>query len=205
MGLGPRGMTTGFSSSGDLPKGDLDGPFKAFYGGGQRLSEGAYLDGVEDGSWKFYLEDGFNTFTGRTANCSRPFASTVRSPNGAARAPASEYTYKDKQLKASSAVARPGGFVLESSRSSTRRNAAMTRDAGRPNFKEGEYVQGELDGPVYHYDLVGRLLKTEHYNMARPAPTLAGEALAVGQYPYFVFQLAQPSRVACSLGLLPGS
>ena len=31
--------------------------------------------------------------------------------------------------------------------------------------KEGEYVNGQLDGPVYHYDTAGRLLKTEHFNM----------------------------------------
>ena len=31
--------------------------------------------------------------------------------------------------------------------------------------KEGEYVNGQLDGPVYHYHTAGRLLKTEHFNM----------------------------------------
>ena len=31
--------------------------------------------------------------------------------------------------------------------------------------REGEYVEGELDGAVYHYSPSGRLTHTEHFNM----------------------------------------
>ena len=30
--------------------------------------------------------------------------------------------------------------------------------------REGEYVNGKLDGPVYHYDTQGLLVKTEHFD-----------------------------------------
>ena len=36
---------------------------------------------------------------------------------------------------------------------------------GRQVSREGEYVQGKLDGAVYHYDTSGRLIRTEHFDM----------------------------------------
>ena len=37
--------------------------------------------------------------------------------------------------------------------------------SGTQVSREGEYVDGVLDGPVYHYDKAGRLTHTEHYTL----------------------------------------
>ena len=160
-------------------KGNLDGPFKAFYGGGQRLSEGAYLDGVEEGSWKFYLEDGQLQHIHRYRD--GQLLETIR-VNGTftewhgEERPASEYTYKDKQLDGPFREWHDqGGFVLEDFKDPQLGETLQRRVMrGVQISKEGEYVQGELDGPVYHYDPAGRLLKTEHYNMGTLQRTDAG-------------------------------
>ena len=160
-------------------RGTLDGPFKAFYGGGQRLSEGAYLDGVEDGSWKFYLEDGRLQHIHRYRD--GQLLETIR-VNGTftewhgEERPASEYTYKDKQLDGPFREWHDqGGFVLEDFKDPQLGETLQRRVMrGVQISKEGEYVQGALDGPVYHYDPAGRLLKTEHYNMGTLQRTDAG-------------------------------
>ena len=150
--------------------GTLDGPFAAFYGSGGRLSEGAYLEGAEEGSWKFYLEDGRLQHIHRyrdgklleTIHVNGTFTTWF----GEER-PATEVNYRDKQLDGPFREWHDqGGFVLETFTDADTGEEMQRRVMkGIQVSREGEYVEGLLDGPVYHYNTTGRLTHTEHYNM----------------------------------------
>ena len=151
-------------------RGTLDGPFEAYYGGGGRLSEGAYLDGAEEGSWKFYLEDGrlqhiHRYRAGQLIETIR-VNGTFTQWHGEER-PASEFSYRNKLLDGPFREWHDqGGFVLESFTDPDTGDALQRRVMkGVQVSREGEYVEGELDGAVYHYSPSGRLTHTEHFNM----------------------------------------
>ena len=151
-------------------KGTLDGPFQAHYGSGARLSEGAYLEGAEEGSWKFYLEDGRLQHIHRYRSGHRIETIYVNGTfvewHGEER-PAFERSYRNKLLDGPFREWHDqGGFVLESFIDPETGESLQRRIMeGTQVSREGEYVEGELDGAVYHYTPQGRLVKTEHYNM----------------------------------------
>ena len=59
-----------------------------------------------------------------------------------------------------------GGFVLETFTDPDTGEQLQRRVMKGVQIKrEGEYVQGKLDGEVYHYNEQGRLVLTEHFNM----------------------------------------
>lgn len=150
--------------------GVLDGPFQAYYGGGGRLSEGTYLDGAEEGSWKFYLEDGMLQHIHRYR--AGHLIETIR-VNGTfvdwhgEERPAYERSYSNKLLDGPFREWHDqGGFVLESFHDPETGEEMQRRVMkGTQLSREGEYVEGHLDGPIYHYDSQGRLQKTEHFNL----------------------------------------
>jgi antitoxin component YwqK of YwqJK toxin-antitoxin module len=151
-------------------QGTLDGPFQAFYGDGGRMSDGNYLDGAEEGSWKFYLEDGRLQHIHRYRNGT--LLETIR-VNGTftewhgEERPASEHTYRNKMLDGPFQEWHDqGGFVLETFTDPDTGEQLQRRVMKGVQLKrEGEYVQGKLDGEVYHYNEQGRLVLTEHFNM----------------------------------------
>ena len=150
--------------------GTLDGPFEAYYGSGGRLSQGNYLEGAEEGSWKFYLEDGRlqHIHRYRAGN----LIETIR-VNGTFTAwygeerPESEVNYREKKLDGPFREWHDqGGFVLETFTDADTGEQLQRRVMqGVQVSREGEYVVGQLDGPVYHYSSTGQLTHTEHYNM----------------------------------------
>jgi antitoxin component YwqK of YwqJK toxin-antitoxin module len=153
-------------------RGVLDGPFEAFYSHGPRLSEGSYLDGLEHGSWKFYRRDGqlghIQRFSAgqklETIHINGTFTELHREG-----VPASERTYRDKKLDGPFREWHDvGEFVIESVRDPETGESYQHRVMkGTALSREGEYVQGLLDGPVYHYDLDETLIKVEHYDMGK--------------------------------------
>lgn len=150
-------------------KGTLDGPFRACYNHGQRLSEGAYLDGVEHGSWKFYHKDGELQHIVRYSEGSMLETIYVNGTftdwHGEER-PAYERSYREKVLEGPFREWHDQGeFVLESFNDPETGEMLQRRVmVGTALRREGEYVNGKLDGPVYHYDTQGLLVKTEHFD-----------------------------------------
>ena len=150
--------------------GTLDGRFEAFYADGGRLSEGDYLDGAEEGSWKFYLEDGRLQHIHRYR--SGKLLETIY-VNGTFTTwfgedrPESEINYRDKKREGPFREWHDqGGFVLETFTDADTGEQLQRRVMrGVQVSREGEYVDGLLDGPVYHYSSAGRLIRTEHFNM----------------------------------------
>ena len=150
--------------------GTLDGPFEAYYGSGARLSQGSYLEGAEEGSWKFYLEDGRlqHIHRYRAGN----LIETIR-VNGTfttwfgEERPESEVNYRDKKLDGPFREWHDqGGFVLETFTDADTGEPLQRRVMqGVQVSREGEYVAGQIDGPVYHYSTTGQLTRIEHYNM----------------------------------------
>jgi antitoxin component YwqK of YwqJK toxin-antitoxin module len=150
--------------------GTLDGPFEAYYGSGGRLSQGNYLEGAEEGSWKFYLEDGRlqHIHRYRAGNLIETIRvnGTFTTWYGEER-PESEVNYRDKKLDGPFREWHDqGGFVLETFTDADTGEPLQRRVMqGVQVSREGEYVAGQLDGPVYHYSSTGQLTHTEHYNM----------------------------------------
>ena len=165
-----------FTSSGILEElltfkdGDLHGPAKASTGRGKPVSEGAYHNGEQDGTWMFYLDDGrvheISVFEeGDLVNNVRvngPFTDWHNQDR-----PASEVHYRNK-LKDGPFTEwhNQGGFVIEEQVDPDMGGTVQRKVMkGLQISREGEYVQDQLDGAVYHYDTSGRLTRTEHYNM----------------------------------------
>ena len=150
--------------------GTLDGPFEAYYGSGGRLSQGNYLEGAEEGSWKFYLEDGRlqHIHRYRAGNLIETIRvnGTFTTWYGEER-PESEVNYRNKKLDGPFREWHDqGGFVLETFTDADTGEQLQRRVMqGVQVSREGEYVAGQLDGPVYHYSSTGQLTHTEHYNM----------------------------------------
>ena len=157
-------------------RGVLDGPFEAYYSHGPRLSEGLYLDGQEHGSWKFYRRDGqlehIQRFSAgqklETIYISGTFTEWHREG-----VPSSERTYQDKKLEGPFREWHDvGEFVIESVLDAETGESHQHRVMkGTALSREGEYVEGVLDGPVYHYDIQERLTKVEHYDMGHLVKT----------------------------------
>lgn len=151
-------------------QGELEGPFQAFYESGVRLSEGQYLEGKEHGVWKFYLKDGrlghlYGYQSGNQVNAT--YVNGTYTDWYDEERPKYERSYENKLLEGPFREWHDQGeFVLETH---------VDEDTGTPIqrrvmvgvelSREGEYVQGKLDGPVYHYDTSGLLIKTEHFDM----------------------------------------
>ena len=165
-----------FTETGNLEElltyknGVLHGPAQAANHRGMPVSDGTYYEGKQDGTWTFYLDDGtlqeISVFEDgeRTENIrvNGPFTDW-HSPDR----PAKEVHFKDRLKDGPFREWHDQGeYVIEEhidpEMGGTVRRQVMK---GRQVSREGEYVQGKLDGAVYHYDTSGRLIRTEHFDM----------------------------------------
>jgi len=165
-----------FTESGNLEElltyknGVLHGPAEAANRRGMPVSKGAYYEGNQDGTWTFYLDDGtlqeINRFEEgeltETIRVNGPFTDWYNPDR-----PAKEVHYKDRVKDGPFREWHDqGGYVIEEQidpeMGGTVRRQVMK---GLQISREGEYVNGKLDGAVYHYDTSGRLVRTEHYDM----------------------------------------
>ena len=150
--------------------GVLHGPAEAANRRGMPVSKGAYYEGDQDGTWTFYLDDGtlqeINRFEEgeltETIRVNGPFTDW-HNPDR----PAKEVNYKDRVKDGPFREWHDqGGYVIEeqidSEMGGTVRRQVMK---GLQISREGEYINGKLDGAVYHYDTSGRLVRTEYYDM----------------------------------------
>ena len=128
------------------------------------------MDGTEEGSWKFYLEDVRLQHIHRYRDGQLLETIYVNGTfvdwHGEER-PAYERSYANKLLDGPFREWHDqGGFVLENFTDPETGEMMQRRVMeGTQVRREGEYVDGELDGAVYHYDASGRLTKTEYYNL----------------------------------------
>ena len=165
-----------FTESGNLEElltfknGVLHGPAQAANRRGMPVSKGAYYEGDQDGTWTFYLDDGtlqeINRFVEgeltETIRVNGPFTDWYNPDR-----PAKEVHYKDRVKDGPFREWHDqGGYVIEehidAEMGGTVRRQVMK---GLQISREGEYINGKLDGAVYHYDTSGRLVRTEHYDM----------------------------------------
>ena len=150
--------------------GVLHGPAQAANRRGMPVSSGGYYQGKQDGTWTFYLDNGtlqeINVFEEgeltETIRVNGPFTDW-HNPDR----PAKEVHYKDRVKDGPFREWHDqGGYVIEehidAEMGGTVRRQVMR---GLQISREGEYINGKLDGAVYHYDTSGRLVRTEHYDM----------------------------------------
>ena len=165
-----------FTDTGNLEElltyknGVLHGPAQAANRRGMPVSNGAYYEGKQDGTWTYYMDDGtlqeINVFEEgvltEDIRVNGPFTDWYNPDR-----PAKETHYKDRLKDGPFREWHDqGGYVIEEQidpemGGNVRRQVMK----GLQISREGEYVQGKLDGAVYHYDTSGRLVRTEHYDM----------------------------------------
>ena len=151
-------------------KGILHGRFETYDGQGGRMAEGQYVGGAEDGNWKYYLEDGRLQSIVRFNHGKRTETMRVNGTfvdwHGEDR-PAFERTYRDRVLDGPFREWHDQGeHILERVIDPTTGEELQQRVIrGTQVSREGEYVEGVLDGEVFLYDTRGLLSKTELWNM----------------------------------------
>ena len=148
--------------------GILEGSFQVNFSNGYPKIEGNYFEGKETGSWKTYTEKGdlellihySDGHRVKELKINGTFEETFadgRSKN--------EYTYSNKLLDGPFRVwFDQGEYVIEEfTDSQTGENMQRQVLKGVQVSSEGDYFEGELEGPVFYYNTSGELVKTENY------------------------------------------
>ena len=148
--------------------GKLEGSFSVNYNNGYPKIEGNYFEGMETESWKTYTAKGELELLILYSNGKRIKETRVNGtfeetyPDGRSM---SEYTYRNKRLDGPFRLWYDlGGYVIEDFTDS-QTDEILQRQVlkGTQVSSEGDYFEGELDGPVFYYSKDGELEKTENY------------------------------------------
>ena len=148
--------------------GELEGEFISYHPNTNPRIQGQYLDGNEDGSWKTYLEEGAMEMIVKYSYGKRVKEIRINGifedtfPDGRSK---SEYSYKDKELDGPYRVWYDAGeYIVEPFTDDETGEQLQRRVLNGTQVKEeGEYVNGNLDGPRYIYDIKGKLVKKETF------------------------------------------
>lgn len=156
-------------AKGHFTNGQFDGPFELFFETGASEVRGMYVSGLKDGTWIMFNQDGSmqvvtNFKLGEKVSEQRQnggfldyFESGIPSDslvyeNGVLNGPFIEYHEKGEWIR-EPLDPNAGGMALE----------FRERLVGRQIKREGDYLDGKLEGELFIYSEDGRLLRTEHY------------------------------------------
>jgi len=146
----------------------LEGDFQVFYISGMPKIEGNYIEGKENLIWKTYQEDGVleqithYSYGNRVKEIKVNGSFEEAFPDGRSK---EEFTYRNKLRDGPFRIWYDlGGYVIEDF-TDTETGEILQRQVlvGTQVSSEGEYVEGKLNGPRYHYNEKGKITKTEHY------------------------------------------
>ena len=141
---------------------------KINYASGRPQTVGMFDTGKENGFWKFFMEDGT---VQKTYQYKHGELLTEIHDNGPVLITFSDGRPKEEFEVVDQVKVGPfrewhdtGEWTLEESLDPETGDPVRKRIlSGEAIRREGEYVNGKLDGDVYNYDLNGRLLLIEHY------------------------------------------
>jgi len=148
--------------------GELVGEFIVYYSNGVPKIEGEYYEGKEDGTWKTYADNGELEMIIRYQEGNRLEEIRVNGifedvfPDGRSK---SEYTFRDTKLDGPYRIWHDqGGYEIEGFTDSQTGEQLQKRVlVGIQVQEEGAYTKGLLNGPVYYYNNVGKLIRTDYY------------------------------------------
>lgn len=156
-------------AEGSFKYGQYDGPFELYLESGASEVRGRYVEGLKDGSWIMFNNDGTmqvvtNFKLGEKVSEQRQnggfldyFESGIPSDslcyeNGVLNGPFIEYHEKGEWIR-EPMDPNAQGIPLE----------FRERLVGRQVKREGDYMDGKLEGEVHVYSEDGRLMRIEHY------------------------------------------
>jgi len=156
-------------------EGLFDGATRVYYDSGRPMMMGLYEAGNEAGVWITFLPDGQieqrRFFTDGVLTKEEFVNGTFEEVFEDGR-PRSEYTYKDGVRHGMFREWHDvGGPVIKERRDElTGESYYEEVMEGLQLKKEGEYVEGKVDGTLYFYDLNGRVIKEEQYSEGKLVP-----------------------------------
>lgn len=156
-------------SKGKSTKDEYNGPFELFHYSGTSKMRGFYANGKKDGVWIFFNKDGSIQITTKFDN---GVEIATKRENGEftdyyeSGIPKAYYQYEDGELSGPFQEfydqgqwtqepldqAQPGGGIQ-----------FKEKLIGTQILREGDYLNGKLDGPVTYYDERGRVIREENY------------------------------------------
>lgn len=156
-------------SKGESAKGEYNGPFELFQYSGTSKMRGFYANGKKDGVWIFFNKDGSIQITTKfdngveiaTKRENGSFTDYYESgipkayyeyENGELNGPFQEFFDQGEWTQEPLDAAQPGGGIQ-----------FKEKLVGTQILREGDYLNGKLDGPVTYYDERGRVIREENY------------------------------------------
>lgn len=154
---------------GNYAQGQFEGRFELFRQSGAPIVKGEYKSGLKDGIWINFNDDGSIRITtkykaGKEISTRRengefteyydsgiPSATYIYE-QGVKSGPFSEYYDQGEWVKVPMDEPQPGGGIQYKEKLS-----------GTQVKREGDYLDGKLEGPVTYYNEDGRIIKTEYY------------------------------------------
>ena len=153
----------------------FDGATRVYYDSGRPLMMGLYRDGNEAGVWITFHPDGSieqrRHFTDGVLTKEEFVNGTFETTFSDGR-PKTEYTYKDGVRHGMFREWHDAGGPVIKERLDELSGETYYEEVmeGLMLKKEGEYVEGKLDGTLYYYDLNGRIVKQEEYEQGTKLP-----------------------------------
>lgn len=153
----------------------FDGPTFTYYDSGRPLAMGLYKEGNEAGVWTTFHSDGSmemrRHFTDGVLTKEEFINGTFETSFDDGR-PKTEYTFKDGKKHGMFREWHDAGAPTIKERLDELTGATYYEEVmeGLKLKQEGEYVNGQLDGALYFYDLNGRIIKEENYENGKRLP-----------------------------------
>ena len=150
--------------------GEFEGEFITYHTNGMTRIKGKYIEGNEDGSWRSYADSGELELIIKYQFGQRLTEIRINGyfedtfVDGRTK---TEYTYRNKLKDGPYRIFYDQGeYIIEAFIDSETGEQLQRRVLhGTQVSEEGNYVEGKLHGPVYHYSEKGALIKTVNYNM----------------------------------------
>lgn len=146
------------------------GACRIFYEQGLPQSAGMYIDGVEHGFWKTFHSNGTVETTRQFDHgtlISEVFENGTFESTFIDGRPRSVYTFIKGLKHGTFQEWHDAGewVIVEEQEESTGEIIARQILAGQQLRLEGEYINGQLDGELFHFDLNGRVARIDHYEV----------------------------------------
>lgn len=153
---------------GNYLHGILHGKYVQNFPSGNKEVQGQYAHGLMDGIWIIFLSDGNIELTAKYVNGSKTWEKwengTFREEYGSGLTK-SEHMYEDGEKNGPFTEWYDKGEWIREPYDDPKGLGYQFKEVlvGTQMMREGDYIDGKLDGPVTYYSEDGLVTKTEHY------------------------------------------
>lgn len=153
---------------GNYLHGALHGKYVQNFPGGNKEVQGQYVNGLMDGIWIIFLDDGNIELTAKYVNGAKSWEKwengtfTEEHDSGL---PKAEYMYEDGKKSGPFKEWYDMGEWVREPYDDPKGIGYQFKEVlrGTQIMREGDYLDGQLEGPITYYDEGGLITKVEHY------------------------------------------